>query len=206
MNRAERRFEMKSNKTNSKREGEKNMKGMMNMNVIGEVREMHKKFTEAFGLKGNVVVPDEMVIRIHNLLSITGNAKEYAKLIVLHDDFIDIMRNMLQIVDKFNGSPNFPLSTYFNKNADALAGMYIAVVLTIVKESYAEGILQEIIAEVQKYELDEAAEERMDKICILVMPEEEVQAVKTFQALLSGNAQSFVDELDRFEAMLGISR
>jgi hypothetical protein len=203
MNRAERRFEMKGNKTNSKREGEKSMKGM---NVIGEVREMHKKFTEAFELKGNVAVPDEMVIRIHNLLSITGNAKEYAKLIVLHDNFIDIMRNMLQMVDKFNGSPNFPLSTYFNKNADALAGMYIAVVLTIVKESYAEGILQEIIGEIQEYELSKAAEERMDKICTLVMPEEEVQAIKTFQALLSGNAQSFVDELDRFEAMLGIQR
>lgn len=206
MNRAEKRFEMKGNKTNSKREGEKSMKGMMNMNVIGEVREMHKKFTDAFGLKSNVAVPDEFIVKIHNLLSITGSTKEYAKLIVFHDDFIDIMRGMLQMADKFNGSPNFPLSTYFNRNADALASMYLAVAITLVKEKYAEGILQEIIAEVQKFELDEAAEERMDKICTLVMPEEEVQAVKTFQALLSGNAQFFVDELDRLEAMLGISR
>lgn len=208
MNRAARRAEIKGNKTNSRREGEKNMKGMNAVSEVSieRVKEIYKQLEEPFGLLRNVELPDEVVEAKYNEVKSTGIAKRFIKNIVIKSDFVSTMVDITFEVFKSEGYLKIYSNRKLMENAYLVVGLYIAVSVTILQENYAEGMLLEIISEVREYELDEAAEERMDKICTLVMPEEEVQAIKTFQALLSGDAQSFVNELDRFEAMLGIQK
>ncbi len=202
------RAEMKGNKENSRNEGEKNMKGMNAVSEVSieRVKEIYKQLEEPFGLLGNVELPDEVVEAKYNEVKSTGTAKEFIKNMVLKSNFASTLSEIAFEVFNREGYLAFYPKRKLMEDAYLSVGLYIAVSVTILQENYAEGMLLEIISEVREYELSEAAEERMDKICILVMPEEEVQAVKTFQALLSGNAQSFVDELDRLEALLGIQR
>lgn len=199
---------MKGNKENSRNEGEKNMKGMNAVSEVSieRVKEIYKQLEEPFGLLGNVELPDEVVEAKYNEVKSTGTAKEFIKNMVLKSNFASTLSEIAFEVFNREGYLAFYPKRKLMEDAYLSVGLYIAVSVTILQENYAEGMLLEIISEVREYELSEAAEERMDKICILVMPEEEVQAVKTFQALLSGNAQSFVDELDRLEALLGIQR
>jgi hypothetical protein len=202
------RAEMKNNKSNIRREGDFNMKGMNAVSEVSieRVKEIYKQLEKPLGLMGNVELPDEVIEAKYNEVNSSSTIKEFMKGVVFVDNFVDINTRKIKRINELIGLSRILSKEELDDMAYFTASLYIAVAVAIMKENYAEGILQEVIAEVQQYELSEDAEDRMDLIVTLVMPEEDLQVIKTFQAFMSGDAQLFIDELDKFGTMMGIQK
>lgn len=208
MNRAERRFEMKCNKTNSKSEGEKNMRGMNRVNEMrnAKIRGNYEKLTRVFDLKCDAELTDKLVTAKYEEVTAAGDINDFILCLILDDDFVKTETDRIhKLLNEFGLSGLYSTSE-LKDTAFLGASLFVAIAVTIMQERYGELWIHELLSDLTKYELSDLAEEKLKLIVSIIFPAEQVQAINTFNAMLTGDAQSFVNELDKFEAMLGIQR